>query len=341
MRKLFSEIKGLLALFLTVFIVLGVVAAAYVAVSKSVPRDSLKNEPAPVAEEDIKPFFLLVDDSGARLVGSDGIRTLKWPEDVKLLNQPLSTMSGRDIRSGERVYLATDFVRVPVAEGIRSPDGRRSLHPYQAKPDGTGMVEVRLGDSSQTLVLRLSNGRGVRDARPLGWWDDETLAVVGFATSSRAVFAVSLNESLRVVASIPDDAGGLEMQNGQAWYITLQPGEGLESPPGPPSSLHRITLDGERADVLEEKDNVIAQYRTSLDGKVAYNTYDGELFYLSNIKTPLGKGVPLEMLSDGRMLMKRDLQLLVKDPETGQEDMVMQLPETGGAVFAIKPGVVE
>ncbi|MFH1704939.1 MAG: hypothetical protein ABH861_03105 [Patescibacteria group bacterium] len=336
MRKLFGDIKGLLALFLTVFIVLGVVAAAYVTAPKSAPKDLPKNEPALVVEEDIKPIFLLVDDSGARLVGSDGIKALKWPDDVKLLNQPLSTMSGRDIRSGERIYLATDFVRAPVTDGIHSPDGRRSLHPYQAKPDGTGMVEVRLGDSSQTLVLRLSNGRGVRDARPLGWWDDETLAVVGFATSTRAVFAVSLSESLRVVAPIPDDAGGLEMQNGQVWYVTLQPGEGLESPPGPPSILHRITLDGEGTDVVEEKDTVIAQYRTSVDGKVVYNTYDGGLFYLNNTKIPMGEGVPLDILYDGRVLMKRDLQLMVKDPETGQEDMVMQLPENGGAVFAIQ-----
>lgn len=340
MSKSQGDFKGLLALFLTVFIAVGVVAAVYITTPRNATEQVLNNEAAPADKMDNKPVFLLVDENGARLVGQDGIRTLKWPEDVKLLNQPLSTLSGRSIASGERVYLTTEFARAPASDGIRSPDGRRFARPDQAKPDETGVINVRFGDNVQTIVLRLPNGLGVRDAQTLGWWDDGTLAVVGFATDSRAVFAVSLNESLREVAPIPDSAGALEMQNGQVWYVTLQAGEGLESPPGPPSVLRRVNLEGEQTAVLEETDNVIAQYRTSIDGKLFFNTYDGELFYINKTKSPMGNGVPLEILPDGRLLMKRDMQMLVKDPVTGQEDMVMQLPENGGAVFAIKPGLV-
>lgn len=338
MKKPKPRTTGILALIATFLVVGGVVFVAVLATPKINPDAQIPELPQPVTASPAASStrVLVVDQNGARIVQGGESMLLTWPDDAKLLGRPASQLEGVDALTGERVYLGNGFERAE-SPGLRSPDGRRSLHPAPPKADGTGSVEVRLGTDRQVIVLRFANGKGLKEGTPVGWWDAETIAVIGRATSTRMVYAASLTGVLTPVAILPETANRIATYSGAVWYITAEPGEGLESPFIPPSSLHRVTRAGKDELLVDSDDQVIMTYVPSGD-EVAYETQDEALFLLSNRvmrDVPLGSGTPLAFRDAAHLLLRRGDSIVSKDVVTGLEEVFMKLPKSGAALFPL------
>ncbi|MFH1078315.1 MAG: hypothetical protein V1745_03505 [Patescibacteria group bacterium] len=344
MKKTPPGSKGYLALFATFLVVGGVVGVAYLgSQSKGGPAKQTPSIQVPTSTRASGVSLLVVDGRGSRIVENGTERSATWPDDTNLLGTPLSTLVGRKVLTGEPAYLLPEFVLATSSAGIRSPDGRRSLHPSPSRKDGAGVIEVRNGSESHAYVLRATGGRAVKDVAPVGWWDSETMAATGFVTSSRILFSVSLSGDVEQVAFLPDTISMVRADHGSVWYVAVQPGEGLESAPLPPSSLHRVQREGTNTVVAEETSRVILNFVMFVDmSKVAYATDDGQITVVSEgTTTSLGLGVPLGILDDGRVLLLRDSGLFVVDPATRAEERAADAPGDDGAVFLIVPPVVD
>ncbi|MBU1032809.1 MAG: hypothetical protein ABH820_02570 [Patescibacteria group bacterium] len=337
--------RNAVALITTLLIVGALVLLTYMNSDSASLSASIKVKPTGVNTETAHhTAVLMVDDQGARIFVNGSSRELTWPDDIKLLGQPLSTLQGRDTQTGEPVYLTTDFKRAPTSLGMRSPDGRRTLHPAQPKEDGTGIFEIGYGDDKQSIVVRTANGQGVKDVLPIGWWDSETVALLGLSTSSRAIFAVNLTGGVRQVANFPDTAERAIAWSGNVWYVTATLGQGLEDPLGPPSELHQVSFDGTYDLLSKESGRVIQYFVPSPNLQVAYQTEDGQIT-LARFKElgededrpslPQGQGMPLGFLDEFRLVVRKGDQLLIKDIITGREDAIADLSSTEGAVFML------
>lgn len=344
MKKPLSRPNGYLALFATFLVVGGVVFASILAtptINPDAKPGVLPQPPVVTASPTGTGEVLVVSQEGAMLYAHEGSQKLSWPDDVKLLKRSLSQFEGADAKTGERVYLASGFVRA-TSTGIHSPDGRRGLFPSPAKADGTGSVEVRLGSETQTIVTRLGNGKGIKDVMPLGWWDSDSIAITGRVTSTRMVFAVTLAGVVTPIAPIPDVASGLSIEGGNVWYVTLEPGQGLESPPGPPSELHLILRDGADQRVVLETKNVITRYVTS-GQTVAYQMDSGELSVISPLssssqsKIPQGDGTPLLFIDWTHLVLRKDGKLFKRNVITGLEETILDSIPEDASVFVIPP----
>ena len=347
MKKAPHKSKGYLALFATILVVAGVVAVAYVAAPQNPPKPAPALIPESPTSTPAGPALLIVDSVGARIVTDGKERPAKWPDDTAILGVPLSNLEGRDVLTGEPAYLLPEFVRATSSAGLRSPDGRRSLYPAPARKDGAGSIEYRYGTESRTYVLRLPNGKAVSNVVPIGWWDSDTMAATGYVTTSRILFAITLTGETYQVAMLPDTIDAVRADNGSVWYVEVQPGEGLESAPSPPSSLHRVSRDGKDAIVVGEPDRIILTYIDTLISpdafRVAYQTDDSHAVAIgqNGDRIPMGLGMPLAFLDDGRLLLQRGESLIVKDPSTGKEAQVANAPGDDGAVFLLPPQKVD
>lgn len=348
MKKTLSRPNGYLALFATFLVVGGVVFAAVLAtpaINPDAKPPTLPQTPVATADATSTGGVLVIGDGKAILHRYEGSSGMTWPDDVKLLGKPLSQFEGADAKTGERVYLAAGFLRA-TSTGIHSPDGRRALFPSPAKADGTGNVEVHLGNERQTVVVRLGNGKGVKDVMPVGWWDSDSLAVTGRVTSTRMLFAVTLAGEVSPIVSIPDAANGLLAQGGNVWYVTLEPGEGLESPPGPPSELHRVSRDGDDIRLSVETKNVITAY-VPFGDTVAYQKDSGEFFVISPLSSldtgniPLGDGTPLLFIDPTHVVIRKSGKLLRKEVFTGLEETILDTIPENASVYVVPPSTAQ
>jgi hypothetical protein len=338
MKKPQRRTTGLLALLATFLVVGGVVMVAMLATPKLDPNTKL----SPLAQRPVSTpeatttGMLVVDAAGARLLQDGESRTLSWPEDVKRLGAPISQLEGVDALTGERVYLTSGFAKESSA-GIHSPDGRRSAHPAPSKADGTGSIEIRLGSDRRTVVLRVPNGGGVKDVILVGWWDDETIAFTGRTTSTRMVYAATLMGSVAPVAPIPDTADRLSMREGMLWYVTAEPGEGLESPFVPPSELHRVSRSGLDERLVRSEAQVVMTY--TLRGKhIAYELQDESMMLHTDSalpEAPLGTGIPLMFRDAAHLVIQRNGDVISKDVVTGREEMLFHVSESGTMIFSL------
>ncbi|MBU1348905.1 hypothetical protein KJ781_02455 [Patescibacteria group bacterium] len=343
MKKQPPASKGYLALFATFLVVLGVAGVAHLG-SQSKDGAGPQGLSFQVATSTViaGPSLLIVDGQGSRIIVDGVERPTVWPDDTSLLGTPLSTLVGRKVLTGELAYLLPEFVLATSSAGFRSPDGRRSAHRAPSRQDGTGVVRVRYGNEERTYVLRLADGHAITDVNPIGWWDSETMAVTGFVTSSRLLFAVSLAGDVEHVAFLPDTIDRVRAERGMIRYLRIEPGEGLESAPRPPSSLHSVSRDGMDTVVAEEAERIILRYVESADGVPAYETDDGE-GVAGNLGATdrLGRGAPIGFLVDGRVLLVRGAELIAIDLSTGVVARIAEAPGDDGAIFPLLSSVVD
>lgn len=314
-----------LVIFATILVVGGVALVAYVASqSKTLAPTILVPESTSQTPTSSRPTLLVVDATGARIVSDGKERKLVWPADVKLLGQPLSTLTGRAVGDGSSVVLDPEF-KIADKKFFRSPDGRHELLAAKARSDGTGTVDVRYGNDSQSIVTRLSNGTAVRSVIPVGWWNNETAAVTGMVTSSRALFAVPIVGSVTRVAYLSDTYERLTLDHGAAYYVTVTPGEGLEAIDSPPSSMIRVQRNGTVETLATEPNLLIDRLIVNEVGVVAYHAYSEAesktIIRRSDGQVVQGKGDPLLILEDEQVLSRQDLGNLV-----GNESAVFLLP---------------
>jgi hypothetical protein len=282
-----------------------------------------------------------MEGSVLRLMSIDGQNqeTIVWPDDVTSLGQPLSRIKGGDTLSGQPVWLDAGFKRAS-STVWRSQDGRRDAVLSSDRSDGTGSVEIRQGFENTLLMLRQKNGRKINDHQLLGWLDNDTLAVVGIATSTRNIFALDLNGMVTSLSQLPDDAWLIKVADGAVYYARATPGEGIESAQQPPSSLWRVDKSGQAKDFYDVQDRVIQDFTVS-DQAIMFMYDNGNLEWWDKDSArvwDVGQGKPLLALPGlGFLCKQQDRYFLIDvvnsqvkrtDLEIGQAEAVFYLPQS-------------
>jgi len=278
------------------------------------------------------PAFFVLDLGGLKLRGLEGSRemNIKWPDDVSRLGSPLSQVRGVDLDTGQPTWLDSGFVRAS-STIWRSPDGRRSARLAPDKADGTSAVEIRQGNESTVLVLRLKNGRKVNQAQLLGWLDKDSLALFGAATSSFYIYALDLNGSVTPLVQLQDDAWLSKAVAGSVYYLRATQGEGIETPQLPPSSLWRVSPTGQKNQLLEEPVHVIQDFVAD-DQAVVYSLENGQMKKFADNKiVDLGTGRPFMRLPGlGTLCLQNGKWVVLKD---SGEAIDLKGVATPGALF--------
>lgn len=334
-------------LFATALVVAGIVGAAYLSSKKLAPEAKpASTAPAPTASsssEVIRPSgtILLANADSVTLIDPSGkTERLALADFWTRESAEKLPAEGSDAANGSRAYLLSPEQASGTHETFLSPDRRYVARLGEPKRDNAASLEIVQGrEAPQTIVLRDRRGKALSNSVLLGWVGPRTLAVMAVATSSRGLFTVELNGSLKQIAQLPDDIVYAEARAGAVWYATAQLGEGLESAPKGPSELHRVMPDGQ--DVLAARDELRVFQVAVPDrkGNLMYTTDDGQAFHLTvgdeKTRKALGKLRPLAFLPDGKLLLRDGFDLVISDPVSGKSSRIMALPEGDVRVFVL------
>jgi hypothetical protein len=350
-RKSSSGTGGaILPFFTTVLVVGGVVGAAYLN-SSHAPASSIASSvamstsaatqvpAAAVATSSTQPELALVTNDGVQVVSLDGVsQTLKGDAFLQRVADPFRPTTGADAANGTQVGFAVGSTSS--SEYVLAPDHRHAARMLSPKSDGASVVDLSLhGGSSQPVVLR-DGAQPVRDATIGVWSDSKTLLIAGTVTGSRCVYRVGIDGLVSRVAQLPDSAIWLTGVGSSMWYMTAQPGEGLESDPLPPSVLHRVSATADVQAYSDDKrlvEGVVASMEGSAyavrlsDGKTVVRGLNGS----SDASIDLGTKQAVLFLTDGRLILREGFQLVVSDSAMTSFTKVSDLPPGDVHVFAL------
>lgn len=322
-----------LALFTTVIVILGVTGVAVLTSLRSTaPSSSSRGLIAPTSTTTVasEPELLLVNDSGMTALSLDG-RTehMTSAEFAARVPAPFRPVEGADAANGSPRVFSLDKGSKQPREYV-SPDRRYVARMGQPKSDGASVIETwQPNEKPQQTALRVGS-LAVREAILFGWGDSKTLLISALSKGVHAVFSVSLGGSVSQLAPLPDTTIWAEGRGAEVWYVTAQPGEGIESDPKPPSELHRVTLKGDDL-VVRDDQRVFMSVVSGKDGRIAYRMDDGVAAFMRigdvSSRAILDKRQPILFLDDGRLVVRDGFDLWVMDPATGAITKIGTLPE--------------
>lgn len=343
-----------LAIFATFLVVVGVAAVVVMssqfAKLDQAPRAAVSSTTSTVSNHDTSASgtAVLVNPLGVTLVhlgGSTERLTFdQFETRVPLAQQPYE---GSSVANGAPVYFRAAPQATSTDVGIPSPDKRYVAKFDTPKSDGATVLElIRSTEKPRTFTLRTAAGQPLRDAYLLGWFDASRIAIAAIATSSRAVYSVSLQGASSHLVDLPDTTVAVNARAGAVWYLTAVIGEGIESSPTGPSEVHRVTIDGIDRFVARNERRVIVSvipdaFHSSSTQRVALTMDDGQSCLLQEIgRSPsscpsIGKLRPLFFLPDGRLLVRDGFEIHQFDPTSQTSVKLGDLPEGTVDLFFI------
>jgi hypothetical protein len=333
MRKAAWKPNKGLAIFATVFVVLGVLGAVYLS-QDALPggtRGTVATSTAAGPRVSVLPLAL-VNDSAVTLITREGKQErLTTDQFKKRVPEKYWPVIGASVATGEETVF--HLPEQPAVLGQTSPDGLKIARMGPAKADGAAVLLITEHGNERSQVLRL-NSQPVQDAQVHGWFDASHIALSGFSKGERLALAVETNGRVQKLTTIPDTALSIIGRNGGLYYITGQQGEGIESQPVGPSELHRILLTGSDEVLAREADSVIQTLVTGEKGSLAYVRENGDSFVSSSGTSPvsLGRVRPLLFLNEQELLLRNTYKLEVLNIRTGTSTSLGEVPE--GAVEA-------
>lgn len=334
-----------LALFATVLVVVGVAGVVYVSSQTQRMSDpagsSATSTAKPVPADSRK--LLLVNPNGVTVQQLDGLsERLTFEQfktrfaDAALPKFGASAVNGMPVQ----FYLPED-ASSPAPTGL-SPDGRYLAHLGTPQSDGAAVIAVTEGKEVPRKIVLRQNQRPLTDAFLYGWFDAKTLIVVAQSAGARWIFGVGVDGAIKPLAPVPENVVLFQGFPGGLWYVTATQGEGLESPPKAPSSLHRVTLEGEDVEVLGNQPHVIMSALPGPEGTVAYLTDDAEARWfrmgIGDAAVGLGKVRPLLFLPDGSLIVRNGFNLELVDLKKGTSGgrVIGSVPEGAVSVFYLE-----
>lgn len=336
--KNWGKSNPILAIFATVLVVSGIVAAAYFS---SHPANEPKNEP-----QSTQPETALATSTGSLLlINSDSVTVIAQGKTQRYSKQDFSRKfiisalpsEGSDSANGAKAYL--NLKEGSGADAPLNQDLKTMARLGKPKTDGAPVIDLdQSGVTVSTLVLRDKAGKPLKDARLLGWLDGRTIAFTALASSTRAIYSISVDGVARLLAVLPEVTLNLDGRDGAVWYTTATQGEGLESQPRGPSELHRVSATGENRLLAAELNNVILEVLPYQDTGYAYVRDDGAAFFASNdgaLKRDLGKRKPLAFTADGSIVLREGFDLVLFDLATGSAQKIGTVPEGKVTAFYV------
>ncbi len=314
-----------LSMLVVIAVVLGVFFVAMSAFDGRVGADPVaENDPDLQMDDSAgqKGYLLVTDQTDVFLLDLSNLsrKPITWPDDVALLGEPLSQIKGVDGTTGQEAWLNPGFVQAS-STVFRSPDGRREARLNTEKRPVGGSVVITYGNSVNTMVLRLRDGRRVVEPQILGWLNKDELALVGKVTSTPAVYTLNLSGDLSRWSYLPSDAMSASLKNGRVYYLREKIIQGQEPESVIGSSLWRAYKDKPHEEVMTDQEHIIDSFMPLEQGLI-YATDKQELyiFYQDNLKSA-GSGRPLLPIGQDAVLASDDQGLFLLDYDSRRTDL--------------------
>jgi hypothetical protein len=199
---------------------------------------------------------------------------------------------------------------------------------------GTDAALFLTGPAGWNVPLRTRGGLPYQEPVLLGLFDP-THAAVAARSDEPSLLSVSRVGDIRQVFSIPEDTRPLKMQNGLAWFVTAQSGEGIESPLQGPSSLIRISAEG-LSSMAATSSQVIVSVVTGPADALAYVLDSGDTAVRSQGMSWVGQGQPLLWLDDRTLVLAKGTSIFVLDLTQRSLSLLATLP-AAPAIGVIAP----
>lgn len=308
-----------LGMLVVIAVVLGVFLVAMTAFEGQNPSEPvvLNDSDGQTADLDKPDGYLLVaGQSDTFLLNLRNLtkKTITWPDDVALLGEPLSQISGVDCVTGQPAWLDPGFAQAS-STIFRSPDGRRDAQLNTEKRPVGGSVMIKYGNSLNSLVLRLKDGRRIAEPQILGWLNKDELVLAGKVTSTLAIYTLNLSGGLSRWSYLPSDATSVNLKNGRVYYLRPVGSSDAGSDLILGSAVWMVHEEKPHEEVLKDQDDSIGFFLPWIRGLV-YATEERELFLSApDNLISMGKGHPLISLGQDAFLVSDEggLYLLDKD----------------------------
>lgn len=310
-----------LGLAVVIAVVLGVFLVALTAYDG---REALLSDMGDIVEEKDgtpqKPavHLLVASGSEAYILNARDLakRALVWPEDVALLGEPLSQISGVDCATGQPSWLNPGFVQAS-SSMFRSPDGRREARLNTEKRSAGNSVLIQYGNSVNSLVLRLRDGRRIIDPRILGWLNKDEILLAGKSTSTLTVYSLNLSGDVSRWSYLPPDTMSVGLHEGKVYYVRPVGASDVEPSTGG-SSVWRAYKDKPHERLLTDQDHMIEQVFFWERGLVFAAEQDELFIFSADNSKPAGRGRLLLSIGQEGWLVNREGSLYLLDHD-GQQ----------------------
>jgi len=328
-------VKRMVAVFATFFVVVGVASVGLLA-RDTMPQPDL-NEQEATSTAVYASGFMVVNEETASLHKMNGewARNLEWPKDTSIFSKAVSQLTGIDMISGESVWLENDF-KVSTSTRFRSPDGRREARLEQERRDGSAPLIISYGNDKDVRILRSMENKMIKDIELIGWAGDKRFVFAGNATGTMALFVLDLGGGVNYLAPISEFAWNYRIFEKDIYFIisnVTSSADGGEDLKSAPSFLHKISLSGDKVDLLQVDDSVIQSYTVS-EKTVVYALADQSMYKKTgDNETAMGKCMPFMLLSSGEVICRLGNEVLLKADGT---DSVRLFDTKDGALFYLE-----
>ena len=312
--RLYRILKSAVAVFATFVIVIGVAAVAFLAADNLKTKQNINTEETEAEVQKIS-VFLLAGDHGASIYKMDGsyIRDLHWPDDTNILSTPLSQLKGVRVDNGKSAWLNSGFVRA-TSTMFRSPDGRREAFIGEQRKDGSIPLMLKYGNEQDSRILRVDNGRLLKDVMPVGFLTSQSFAVIGNASGTKSLYEFMLGGGYNYLTNISEGAVNFSVVDGEIYYIQTELNNEIMKRE-PPEKIVKIDERGVKNDLIDDSDYVILSYVCGR-GALAYALVDRTLFLkIEDQIIKIGFGLPLMILPDREVVFSSDKKIKLRDKE--------------------------
>lgn len=199
------------------------------------------------------------------------------------------------------------------ASPVRLEDRKRS--------DG---VLFLIGENGWSVPLRFRNSTPYEEVRVLGLFDDSHAALAA-RRGDRLLLSVSKTGEIRELYLIGETVEPIRAAEGSAYFSTFVPGEGIESPPGGPSSLIRVKADGSTSSPATEQ-GLIVDALPGPGNAYVYRLDDRTMQAYADDKSLRRGGMPWMWLDEKQLVFSQGTSIFLWDAVTGSVTSVADLP---------------
>jgi hypothetical protein len=337
-----SPLQSLLPVIATIFVVGGVALIVRLAPSRNTNQE-LDYASGPASESEI-PETVVVIQSGSRLainvkkettrqttcdlpngfvtvdrVTDEGIAIRSATGGHMLLNFSCSALASSNtvVPALPSSIAAVSASPVVIVAGIPNSAGTRGAWLGSPKSDGAGTLRISDGKNVEEIVLRGKKSLAYRDAEIIGWIDDDHVALSALQGDARHIVLVEPLGRVNELVQVPEEAAAFSVGAGSVWYVTVTPGQGIESGPTGPSEVHRVSLNGEDRVAAHEEDVQAIESLTVRPNvpadplPFAYRVGDRLIWSdASGTRTDLGSARALGWSADGGLIVARDRMIV-------------------------------
>ncbi len=173
------------------------------------------------------------------------------------------------------------------------------------------------------VTLRSAKGEAYTEPRLLGMLDEKHAIAMG-RTDRVQILEVSRVGQVISLADVPENGSVLGLSGGAIWMATFTPGEGLESEPTGPSTLYKLSLNGEQ-EVVDSTKTADFFVGALSDGEKQVIWLNTNLFTADGDgRSFSGSGRPLAWM-EGKLLVAEGKRLVLYDGQGQKQDLGVEL----------------